>query len=430
MHNDSAASLKGRNILPSRLIPICGLLHPDDVLEADDISSGILKRCSEFVPSFSNTGLCLTRNGYKMDQLFKHTSHLGTFKETFLPKNVKHRVENISKKQSEYHFTLIVDGNRYNNLKRGKDWNSVSHEKIKIGIHSPDEIADIRGWYNKIIRVATGHITTIKVKPSKQQSEELIQNVPIEHRKCRFQSEIEEFASMRNYTQVHCRMECKIKLAEKMCGCRPWDYPDKELLNTTYQDKHTYILRTYHKETKLCDYFGKSCFDKILRREGSQQCERNCLPNCNKISYSIDISEKPLDPKNRICDLNVKSPTQMESIIKEYVFEILERNSSAVREKRLFASPEFSLINKLKVILKSKRNQSTALEDDCRRKLENDISVVVVSIDSPTYSRTMKGVKATTLDKLAYVGRFYITFIRYKTFNEFFFEYSLYLLNA
>ena len=206
-----------------------------------------------------------------------------------------------------------------------------------------------------------------------------------------------------------------MKLAEKMCGCRPWDYPDKEQQNVTYQDKHTYTLRTYHKETKLCDYFGKSCFDKILRREGSQECENSCLPNCNKISYSIDISEKPLDPNNRICDLNVKSPTHMESLIKEYVFEVLERNSSDLRENRLFASPEFSLLNKLKDILKSKRNQSTALEDDCRRKLENDISVIVVSIDSPTYSRTMKGVKATILDKLAYVGRFYMILMRYKT---------------
>ena len=402
--------------MTSRLIPICGSIHPDDVLEVDGTSNGIQKECSNFFPSFTNNGLCLTRNGYEMDKLFKHKprrswvgdkynikeddmgniTRLTTFKKIFFPTSIEQKIVNISKKQSEYHFTLIIDGNRYNNFKSGKNWTINSHEKIKIGIHSPEEIADIRGWYNKIINVATGHITTINVKPSQQQSEPSIINMPIKHRKCRFPRENEDFLSMKNYTQVHCLMDCKLKLAENICGCRPWDYPDKEL-----QIKNDRVLFT-----KICDFFGKSCFDKILRQYRSLDCENKCVSDCNKISYSIDVSEKPLDPKSRICDMDIEPTTKMEAIIKDYVFEVLERNGSLQLEKRLFAPPESSMMNQLKDILKRHDNKTrkTIIEEDCKRKLENDISVVVVSIDSPTFSRTRKGVKATTLDKLAYVG--------------------------
>ena len=131
----------------------------------------------------------------------------------------------------------------------------------------------------------------------------------------------------------------------------------------------------------------------------------------NKVVYSIDISEKPLDPDDRICGLYATPHTKLESIIKDYVWTHLERSDHGTLENVDFAIPEHLMMNKLKDILMNKNNdanvnnsENVAFELDCKRKLEKDISAVVVSIDSPTFSRTTKNQKATTLDKLAYIG--------------------------
>ena len=371
------------------------------MLESTDVN-GIPKTCSDFIPSFSNDGLCLTRNGHKIDDLFKHTNRMTTFNKTFLSATSNPMVERISKKQSEYHFTFIVDANRYNNFKKGRYWNVTSYEKIKIGIHSPQEVADIRGWYNKIVSVATGHITTIKVKPSQQQSEDSIKELPVSDRKCRFEDENTDLSSMKTYTNVHCLLDCKMKFAEKVCGCRPWDYPDAEYENFTQVN------------TRICDFFGSSCFDKILRQDSSPGCDEDCVPGCNKVSYSIDISEKAIDPEHRICNVHINTVTNMESIIKDYIFALLERNDDNVIGRTVNSFPELTMMNKLKDILMNGNNtghqnesQSFDFEMDCRKKLKNDISVVVISIDSPTFSRTTKSSKGTALDKLAYVGKVY-----------------------
>ena len=48
---------------------------------------------------------------------------------------------------------------------------------------------------------------------------------------------------------------------------------------------------------------------------------------------------------------------------------------------------------------------NSAFENDCVRKLEYDIAAVVVSIDSPTFSRTTKNLRVTFQGKLASIGK-------------------------
>ena len=386
----------------TKLIPLCGLMHPEDSTEFRGEIDGIQLSCTDFIPSISNDGLCVTRNSFKMEEIFTHNSHLSKFTAAFVSGNSSSKVENISKKQSEYHFTLIVDRNRYNNLKRGRIWNETTNEKIKIGIHSPDEVADIRGWYNKIINLAPGHITTIKVKPGQQQSEYAIKDLPIKERKCRFEDEADDLSSLKTYTKVHCLFDCKMKLAEEICGCRPWDYPDSNRETAPH----------HGTKGRICDLFGNSCFDQILRHYSSTACDEKCVPSCSKVSYSIDISKDALDPENKICRIHLSSLTNMESIIRDYIFTLLQRNDDFLMGKHFEASPDAMMLNKLKFILTRDNTTNDEIKDtnmdlemDCRRKLKNDIAIVVVSIDSPTFSRTTKGQKATTLDKLAYIGK-------------------------
>ena len=385
----------------TRVIPICMRLHPDDKKKSDK-SISIVQACSDFLPSFSNEGMCLTRNGLSMNDLIRRSEKLTAFESIFSSSNNNNTVENISKRQSEYHLTFIIDGNRDSNLKRGKNWNVTSNDKIQIGIHSPEEVADIRGWKNTIINAVTGHITTIKVKPSQQKSEEDIRTLPVTHRKCRFEDENHDLSSFKIYNEIHCLLDCKMRIATKICGCRPWGYPGEPEENAS----------RLGKDKRICDFFGNSCFDKILSQDFPHECGKNCVPGCNRNRYSIDIFKEPIDPKNRICRVHANTHTNLEATIKGYVLALLEKDDDNQIQNNIFSQPEMLMMNKLKGILSIGNSivnmnvtKNFAFERDCQKKLENDLSIIVVSIGSPTFTRTTKSAKGTFLDKFAYIGR-------------------------
>ena len=48
---------------------------------------------------------------------------------------------------------------------------------------------------------------------------------------------------------------------------------------------------------------------------------------------------------------------------------------------------------------------TSAFKVDCIQKLEYDIAAVVISIDSPTFSRTTKNLRVTFQGKLASIGK-------------------------
>ena len=63
-----------------------------------------------------------------------------------------------------------------------------------------------------------------------------------------------------------------------------------------------------------------------------------------------------------------------------------------------------------KISLKSSFNQThdinanLSFKHDCTQKLEYDIAAVIISIDSPTFSKTTKNVRVTFQGKLASIG--------------------------
>ena len=58
-------------------------------------------------------------------------------------------------------------------------------------------------------------------------------------------------------------------------------------------------------------------------------------------------------------------------------------------------------------------------EQNCIEKVESDIAAVVVSIHSPTFIRTTKHLKATFLDKLAYIGNFHVVTLNLSCYKEY-----------
>ena len=149
-------------------MPICSPTLLDERVKSNNTRQEVDMTCSNFLPSLSNHGLCLTKNGGRLDQIFTSNSYLSTFQDIFRPNQYPQEIKNIKKERSSQHFTFLVDRNSYKDLKRGMDWNSSSNSEFSIAIHSPNDTADIRGWYKQyeVMKVHTGYITTIKIKLS------------------------------------------------------------------------------------------------------------------------------------------------------------------------------------------------------------------------------------------------------------------------
>ena len=189
-----------------------------------------------------------------------------------------------------------------------------------------------------------------------------------------------------------------MEFAEKMCGCRPWDYPTPDQTNwTETSDKF-----------RICDFFGSSCFNMALEKNLAPHCKNKCMPDCDETSYSISIDKQPIDPHMTICDPLETPNTVLELQIKNYIQSQYPFTKwPEYHEYESDSAPEQRLLNLMKDIL-LKRNVSRArssFREDCTAKIKTDIAAVIVSIDSPKFARMIKSAKVTLSDKLATLGK-------------------------
>ena len=120
----------------------------------------------------------------------------------------------------------------------------------------------------------------------------------------RFTDENGELSSVKLYSKINCLLDCNMKYAENICGCRPWDYPTSEHGSKT----------STRNQLRICDFYGSSCFNRALQQNLKSKCDSKCVPNCDEIDYSVVIEVEPIDPKKRICSYfdESKSITIME----------------------------------------------------------------------------------------------------------------------
>ena len=380
-------------LLFNRLVPICSKQFLRKRLKFSGLFKDIDRTCSEFLPSFSNHGFCTTRNGYALSNLFRRNHHLETFNKTFYPKNIQQIVENIEEDRSLHHFTFVMDRSVYKDMKRGVKWNQTTTGEFKLSIHSPKDVADIRGWMNEIVTAPTGFITTIKVRPSTIVSEPYVRYIGVEKRKCRFSDENEELTSFKFYSRINCLLDCNSDYAEKTCGCRPWDYPQATKHNDTAEEKK-----------RICDFFGNTCFNMILENKKADFCAKKCVPDCDEVSYAITINVYPMNDAV-ICDANSDPTTLLEYQIKRHIMSLFSRDPEWTKNNYISNySPEQRLINLVQDVL-TNSSETERFKNDCKAKLDSDIAAVDVNIVSPKYSRINKIVKATWFDKLAVFGK-------------------------
>ena len=102
----------------------------------------------------------------------------------------------------------------------------------------------------------------------------------------------------------------------------------------------------------------------------------------------------------------------MELEIKKHVLTQFVENHTYVDVTGIIASepPERRMMSLLKEILSNSNDsyyldEKKAYEQDCVAKLNSDVAAVIVSIDSPTFTRMVKSSKVSFFDKLAILGK-------------------------
>ena len=385
----------------TRFVPVCSQSRLQSDMKSSRREVLTDQACSDFSPSLSNHGLCMTRNAEDLDDVFKSNPHLSAFKRAFRPKKFIGGVKYISDDSKKHYFSFFMDGNLYKDLKRGIEWNITKETNFDIAIHEPHDIPDVRGWYNEILVAPAGQITTIKIKHSQLTTDESARSIEPTRRNCRFADENENLISIKWYSKVNCLMDCNMKFAEQLCGCRPWDYPTASQANETSTDP----------PSKICDFFGNTCFNMALEDNVASQCNKKCIPGCNEINYGVSIIREPIDPANRICELHAKPKTILEREIKNHMLSQFNETINFVSS----VPPGRRELNLLRDVL-SQTNASfysdaeEAFSRNCQGKLNADIAVVVVRMSSPKFNRMVKSPKVTLVDKLSAFGKHDIQF--------------------
>ena len=139
--------------------------------------------CVDFRPSFTNEGLCFTRNGGKFDNILRPTAYTSEFKNTMLPGRENDSIRYNKGSGIQYQYTFLVDTNRYNDFKSGVFWENKSDTSLQLGIHSPNDIADIKGTG---IDIYPGYETTIRINFQELYSDPRIRYIEPTRRQCKF----------------------------------------------------------------------------------------------------------------------------------------------------------------------------------------------------------------------------------------------------
>ncbi|KAG8323118.1 hypothetical protein J6590_009763 [Homalodisca vitripennis] len=136
-----------------------------------------------------------------------------------------------------------------------------------VYLHSPQEVPDIA---SKGGSAYEGSYKTQDVGALSIVSAPEIRDLTIAQRKCRFPEE-SNLALSPVYSYNLCRMECRMKLANKLCGCVPYFYKPSD-------------------DYKICDIKGMMCLTehsevliKLLKGEDKIEC--HCLPPCDDVNF-------------------------------------------------------------------------------------------------------------------------------------------------
>lgn len=132
-------------------------------------------------------------------------------------------------------------------------------------LHGPYEVADIA---SKVLLSPEGYFLQVYLTALTIYSSDRTRHLNVNQRKCRFFDE-SDLRHSPTYSYVLCRIECRITLAKKLCGCLPHFY--RRLSNE-----------------KVCDVSGLHCLANHKERLIALKHECECYPNCEDVNYIVD----------------------------------------------------------------------------------------------------------------------------------------------
>ena len=157
------------------LIPLCA-----------DRSKRNTSLCSDFKPSLSDQGLCFTQNQGPIDEIFKTSSYIKTFKKTFYSEETHNTIRKHKGSGMRYKKSFLINANRVMDLKNGMDWNDTKRATFRVALHPNFDMPNIR---DTGIIVLAGHKTTIRVNTMQLESDETVKDLDLQKRGCRFEFE-------------------------------------------------------------------------------------------------------------------------------------------------------------------------------------------------------------------------------------------------
>ena len=284
LFGNGATGALNYTIAPYSLILFC--YQRSKGFEGDDL--GIYaKVCNKFFPTPTDQGICLTRNmnikelmntDEKYDQLFE--SDLRKDYDKFVEGGT-YGSKNTLAFSSGYKQTMLFENN-----KDREDSQKFYHPRITLKLHQSNEIPhffedDSFQLSSTSLRLEPGVEYIVDVIPQVTKTTQAFKKMNFQQRKCKLKHEIGKKSIFKVYTQKNCEYECKIKNAEAMCKCIPWDF------------LHQNTLAANDKE---CDIFGRTCFFNAMKNYKSRSLCNHCVKECDYTIYDVIIKkEKSLE---------------------------------------------------------------------------------------------------------------------------------------
>ncbi|XP_052863148.1 uncharacterized protein LOC128269784 [Anopheles cruzii] len=144
----------------------------------------------------------------------------------------------------------------------------------EVFFHGPMEVADISA---RRYTFQDLYYTTVELSAQEILTSRNARDLSISQRQCRFSHESDQLTFSPVYSYSLCRIECRMKLANKRCGCVPHFYRAVGKRNFRY---------------RICDFEGLRCLgeqsDELIKlRTAGKDVECNCLPNCDDSHFFV-----------------------------------------------------------------------------------------------------------------------------------------------
>lgn len=210
----------------------------------------------------------------------------------------------------------------------------------------------------------------------------------------------------RFYSQKSCKFECRLRQAEKECGCIPWDYPQL--------DENIELI---------CDGIKTACFQNAMKGYNETSCQ--CDPDCEGLVFAISENKFKID-SDTICDLNQEN-TEMNQETNDFgknyhlpdiIGEKVRHTEGAEYQFWMdkVAGQNFQIFDDRQkrhkflndLFLKNRYIRYTApelIKDLCKQLVENDLAFLTIEQSSAQLTRFEREVSFSFEDKLGILGR-------------------------